>query len=88
MYLRLADAEQGLLISEVDFNIPTLKIGFDDFAWLHCRIRADEISRIAIQQFRTYAQTVGEGRDDDQLKSLMGAELDNFDSEAIHFIEV
>ena len=71
--LGLANAEQGLFISEVDFDVPALEISFNDFACGHGRVSADQKGGLAIQQLGTFAETVGEWCDDDELKSLMGS---------------
>jgi hypothetical protein len=52
--LRLANAGQRLLVSEIHFDIPALKVSFDYLAWVHPRIGANEISGIPVKELRSF----------------------------------
>lgn len=62
--LGFAETEQGLLIPEVDFDLPAPKIGLQDLLRGQVRIGADEVSRIAIAEMGPLAEPVGHGADD------------------------
>ena len=72
-YLSLTDAEQSFLVAEVYLDIPALKVSFDDLAGIEFRVRADQIGGIAIEKPRSFAGTISQWRDDNQLQNLLGS---------------
>ena len=71
--LRLAHAEQGFFLTEIDFDVPALEVGFDNEPGVELFIGADEKGRITIEELRAFAQAISERGDDDQLQNLVGA---------------
>ena len=49
--LRLANTEQSLFISEIDFDVPALEVRFNDSVCFHGRVSADQKRGLAVQQF-------------------------------------
>ena len=47
--LGLADAEQGFSLAEIDFDVPAVKVSFDDELGVEVFIGAEEISGAAIE---------------------------------------
>ena len=71
--LRLAHAEQGFFLAEIDFDVPAVKVSFDDELGVEVFIGAEEKGGTAIEQLGTLAQAITEGGDDEELQHLVGA---------------
>lgn len=58
------------MVTEVCFNVPAVDIGLKDLRQISVPIRANEISRLAIEQLAGLAESVGQGGDNDQTQGL------------------
>ena len=71
--LGLADAQQGFLVAKVDFDAPTMQVGFDEAWGGEVRVSAKQKGGLAVEQLGALAQAITKGSDDDQLQHLARA---------------
>ena len=71
--LRLADAEQGFFLAEINFDVPAVKVSFDDALGVEVLVGAEEKGGTAIEQLGTLTQAISQGSNNDELQNLMGS---------------
>ena len=84
--LCLADAQQGFLIAEVDFDVPAVEVMLQDWFGRPRGIGTNEKSRIAIAKARAFARTIGRWSNHHQPQNTLSTGrtpaqlIDNFDA--------
>jgi hypothetical protein len=62
--LRLAEAQQGFFVAEVEFDLPAPQVGLQDLLRRHGGIATEQVGRIPVAKMRALAQLVGDRADD------------------------
>jgi len=71
--LGVAEAEEGFLVAEVEFDVPAPQEGLDGLGQGSVGVGADQKGGLAVQEFAVFAQPVGSGSDDDELEIVLSA---------------